>query len=638
VSKHASLLNIAVCVILPDVSESIEYRAYAAEYRNVTLAARLSEYGALLGAPFDGPWFVCGTSGEATRVSRAGVADDAILESEARTAADIVADVMDKCGRESVLVVGLATTLLPRAAVHRLVEHHRRVRATASFFDDVPEAAGATLVDREFVEGLRALGPNDPLLSLRAYARALVKLAPEARPFLRCAAVGVANDCDVPVDALPMSVDVTNRAEAEVVAECTHANAQRVAHDSGLREFKARVRAARHASDQTECSGEPVQLRMKARGATQARGRCSVLLVSNASAFSGAEQSLCQLAGCMGRRAQVTAVVAYEGHLTGELRRRGVRVICEDRPFGGVEARDGMFMTSVLRAVRPDIVHLNAPIGPAGLTAMLAYGAPLCQHVRVSNVAMLREGIEAAARTIAISEFVRAKVLRCDVEPSKVATVYNGVDVHHFSAARIERAEWRRQRGYDDEDKVVLVIARVTREKRLELVVEALGRLAGDRRVRVCVVGEAYGQREYRASLERRLQAEGVRDRFDWAGFVGDVRRPLRAADVAVLCSEGEPFGRAVLEAMAMGVPVVVTAGDGKVEMVKSSDVGLVVPQGDAEALAEAIAESLADTSGASQRAERARAMVEREFADEVCCEGVWKVYQEMTGAVVCTA
>jgi glycosyltransferase involved in cell wall biosynthesis len=97
------------------------------------------------------------------------------------------------------------------------------------------------------------------------------------------------------------------------------------------------------------------------------------------------------------------------------------------------------------------------------------------------------------------------------------------------------------------------------------------------------------------ADLERRIDAMGLREKVHLLGLRSDVPEVLNAADVFVLSSDWEGNPLSVMEAMAAGKPVICTAVGGVPELVEDGRCGLLVPQGDAKALAQAMRYLLED-------------------------------------------
>ncbi len=174
---------------------------------------------------------------------------------------------------------------------------------------------------------------------------------------------------------------------------------------------------------------------------------------------------------------------------------------------------------------------------------------------------------------------------------------------------------------------------RLTRWKGQSVLVEALAHL--NRRDVCCVlVGSDQGRHRYSTELIRRAQELGVADRLRLAGQCDDMPAALMLADVVVHASvEPEAFGRVVIEAQAMGRPVIASDLGAPVETVQPGVTGWRVPPGDAPALAAAIEQVLALSP--EQRAavgERARAAVLAGYTVGAMQAATLDVYREVMG------
>src|SRR5262249_10080649 len=152
---------------------------------------------------------------------------------------------------------------------------------------------------------------------------------------------------------------------------------------------------------------------------------------------------------------------------------------------------------------------------------------------------------------IAISEGVRAALLRAGVHADRIRVVPSGIDVSAVhatpDAAAALRAEW----GIGSDEVLVLVIGALERRKGHAVLLEAARRLAPDRpRLRYVFAGEG-SERGALAAAARELG-----DRVVFAGFRRDVAACLAAADLVAVPSLHEGLGVAALEAMAAGRPV----------------------------------------------------------------------------------
>jgi len=166
----------------------------------------------------------------------------------------------------------------------------------------------------------------------------------------------------------------------------------------------------------------------------------------------------------------------------------------------------------------------------------------------------------------------------------------------------------RRHLTSDEHAPLVGIVGRIDPEKGVDVLVRAVASLQGPAaRAHLVVVGSAgLAPDGYPARV--RAEAEALLgDRVRFVGRTHDVPGTLRALDVLVNASVAEPFGLSVLEAQATGVAVVGTRAGGIPDFVFDGDNGLLVPSGDAEALAKALDRLVTDTELRARLAERGR-------------------------------
>ncbi|BAK66265.1 putative glycosyltransferase [Sphingobium sp. SYK-6] len=131
----------------------------------------------------------------------------------------------------------------------------------------------------------------------------------------------------------------------------------------------------------------------------------------------------------------------------------------------------------------------------------------------------------------------------------------------------------------------ILACGRLTRQKDYPTLLRAFAQLRGEG-----IQLNVLGQGELRATLENMARDLGIADRVTFLGFQRDPFIHMRQADIFVLSSRWEGFGNVLVEAMAMGTPVVSTdCPHGPAEIITDGRNGLLVPPGDAEALAAAL-------------------------------------------------
>jgi glycosyltransferase involved in cell wall biosynthesis len=240
-------------------------------------------------------------------------------------------------------------------------------------------------------------------------------------------------------------------------------------------------------------------------------------------------------------------------------------------------------------------------------------------------------------RVIAASRFIAELIVaRHRVYPSRIRVIPRGVDSAVFDpdgvsgdrVSRLARA-WR----LPGDAAVVLLPGRLTSWKGQGVLIEAVARVT--RRDVCCVlVGSDQGRRRYAARLVRQAQELGIADRLRLVGECDDMPAALMLADVVVHAStQPEAFGRVVIEAQAMGRPVIASDLGAPVEMVEQGVTGWRVKAGDADALAAAIETVLALPSEARvELGARARAAVLSGYTVAAMQASTLSVYDEVLG------
>ncbi len=238
-------------------------------------------------------------------------------------------------------------------------------------------------------------------------------------------------------------------------------------------------------------------------------------------------------------------------------------------------------------------------------------------------------------RVIAISHYVAELLMtRHAVDPARIRVIPRGVDPALFDPAavsgpRIARlAEaWRLPEGVP----VVMLPARLTRWKGAAVLIDAMARLV--RADACCVlVGATQGRERFARELEAQARALGLADRLRLGGQCDDMPAALMLADVVVSASlDPEGFGRAVIEAQAMGRPVIATDHGGAAETVEHLVTGWRVPPGDVDALAATLDHALnMQRADRDALGERARASVCAHYTTAAMQAATLEVYRDL--------
>jgi len=264
----------------------------------------------------------------------------------------------------------------------------------------------------------------------------------------------------------------------------------------------------------------------------------------------------------------------------------------------------------------------------AGLAGRLK-GCPVIWHVRVANRDRFLDSVLArlASAVIANSKAVGWRFSRALGD--KVRCIYNGVNLAQF-VPRQAPARLRTSLGLPDGAAVVASVGRFVPYKGFGVLLEAAGMVRASRSdVHWLLVGDG----ELRGALERQCRALGLEAQVHFTGWREDVPDILAVCDVFILPSMAEHFGRVIIEAMAMGKAVVATDAGGVPEIVIPGETGLLVPPGDATAMAQAVTALLEDPSRCSRFGAAGRGRVETKFSLARHVAAIEALYAELLDA-----
>ncbi|MDI6873806.1 glycosyltransferase [Candidatus Solincola sp.] len=220
-----------------------------------------------------------------------------------------------------------------------------------------------------------------------------------------------------------------------------------------------------------------------------------------------------------------------------------------------------------------------------------------------------------ARRVLAISGAVREALLALGVPEEKVKVVYNGVEAREDAGEMRQRV--RREWGLPDDCPAVGLVGRLVEWKGPDVFLRAAARVAEYfPETRFFLVGGAiFGREDYPEELRELSRSLGLEERAVFTGFLRDPLPAMAALDCLVHASvEPEPLGMVILEAMSLGLPVVATEGGGVPEIVEDGRTGLLVPPGDAEAMARAVVWMLSHPEERKEMGERGRKRVKEAF------------------------
>jgi glycosyltransferase involved in cell wall biosynthesis len=223
---------------------------------------------------------------------------------------------------------------------------------------------------------------------------------------------------------------------------------------------------------------------------------------------------------------------------------------------------------------------------------------------------LLRLTLPLVHRIVCVSEANRRDLTEeCPAASAKAYTVYNGVDPSTFPS-QLDRQTVRQKFGIT-QGPVLVTIARLTEQKGHRYLIQALPRLLQTWPQLCCMF---VGEGELRDALHHMAIDLGVEQACRFMGVREDIADILAAVDVVVLPSLSEGFPFVLLEALAMGCPVVASRVNGIPELIENQKTGLLVSPRDPHALMVAIREVLSNPTAASKMGAEGRAVVRERF------------------------
>lgn len=381
-----------------------------------------------------------------------------------------------------------------------------------------------------------------------------------------------------------------------------------------------------------------------------------ILYLDHTAEWSGGEIALYALLTKLDRRRFTPIVVlSAEGPLLDRLREAGIEThylplsaqvtkIRKESLKGGVLARTGilfqllrytLYLARFMRKHRVELVHTNSLKSDiyGGFAGRLAR-IPVVWHVRdrIENdylpspaVRLFRLGSRLVpVCVVANSQATLATLHLPAKKPQDV--VYSGVTLEDLKMKENDAPPLH-------SGPRIGIVGRLTAWKGQHIFLQAAAKVRAQvPNAKFPIIGKAlFGEEAYEQELRSLVSSLSLDEAVEFLGFRKDVPDLLTNLDILVHASTtGEPFGQVVVQGMAAGLPVVATNGGGIPEIVLSGKTGLLVPMGDADAMAEAILRLLADPQGAKAMGRAGRLRVEQLFTIEEAARKVESLYETL--------
>jgi glycosyltransferase involved in cell wall biosynthesis len=351
-----------------------------------------------------------------------------------------------------------------------------------------------------------------------------------------------------------------------------------------------------------------------------------VLYLIGGGEFGGAEQHLLGLVNNLdSRQFHPQVAVFYEGEFSARVRALGVPITVlrsDRRSLGGLHP-----VRDLIRDWRPHVLHTHGVrANLIGRLANRAEGYPAKLVTTVHSILaldypkfwkrMLFTSFERLTwpfvhEFILVSQAMKQDFLKKGVPESKLSVVHNAIDLPEQPVEHVPQTSLRELLGVGPDVLIIGTVARLHTVKGHTYLLQAIQKIVQERQD---VVFPWFGDGDLYEELQTEAKSLGVDSYVRMLGFRKDVPDMLPQLDLFVLPSLSEGLSVAILEALAVGVPVVATAVGGSPEVITSGEDGFLVPAADPEALAESVCLLVKDTSLRKRMAKAGQEMVYRRF------------------------
>ena len=358
----------------------------------------------------------------------------------------------------------------------------------------------------------------------------------------------------------------------------------------------------------------------------------------------GVEQGTLEIGRFLSRKGHRSLVVSRGGRLVRQLNSEGSRHIA--MPYIGEKSPRCLLHLFALRRLliqqKVDILHLRSR-----LPAWIGFGAwrslpPAARPKLVTtfhgfySINAYSGVMTRGERIIAVSKAIAAHIQSAyGVAPGKIETIYRGVDPEVFSPQHVSdqcvqrlRQKWGLAEAV--QVPIILMPARVTRLKGHDLLIEALSNLR-ERPWRLICVGDFEPRADYYHHLKRMCRNLAMDSRVIFVGHCDDIAAAIRLSNLVVSTStRPESFGRILVEAQAMGRPVIAPAHGGSLEIVEDGVTGWLFCPGDVDHLKKTLNQALTEEERWGEIGAHGRNHVLKYFTLSQMCQRTLMLYRSL--------
>ncbi len=374
-----------------------------------------------------------------------------------------------------------------------------------------------------------------------------------------------------------------------------------------------------------------------------------VLVAFEFGSVNGGENSFLAVVDWLRERGwRFSAVAPIESPLEERLTQTGIPIVPLKRSDeSGVRLtqsdRRDEFARCIAR-VRPDMVHCNS-------LSMSRLCGPVCRQLNIPSLGYLRDIIKISRkamddinqldRIVAVSDATRAFHIEHGLSKERSVTIHNGIDREQFLSLSSSRRSIRKELSVADDSQLLLSCGQIGMRKGLDTLVEAFIKLVSSETndpsgSHLLIVGQRHSKKreaiEYEQQLIKRVGAAQLNHRVHFLGQRTDIAAIMQQSTLLVHAARQEPLGRVLLEAAAVGLPIVATDAGGTAEVLslpalKSCLVAVDAPA----ALATAAQMLLEDESLRERLAQQLQQLAATSFSVEACAMQLNDSYLKIT-------
>jgi glycosyltransferase involved in cell wall biosynthesis len=363
--------------------------------------------------------------------------------------------------------------------------------------------------------------------------------------------------------------------------------------------------------------------------------------------MTGAELAMMEvIEGLMARGVECRVVVPWPGALLDECNFRGImcdvcffrwwvtwRLLLKRRMMVWQQLTKGWKIAGLLSSWKPDVVVTNTICMAVGAFAARKLGSAHVWYIH--EFGLLDHGLQfLLGRRLSLwlmnlySDAVICNSQAVAQHFSDGITAAKRRTIPYRMKPPAEAAEGAAADLRHDSSLNCLMLGRVTPSKRQEDAVVAVGQLVrAGLDVRLSIVGEQ--DSGYKKILDRVIDAYGVSDRVEFVDWVRDPRPYVRTADVLLMCSRMEAFGRVTVEAMQLGRPVIGARSGGTTELIRDGQTGLLFDVGNPADLAQKIRQVYEQRNLLTKLGTAARVWTDEAFSEEATTGQIYELLCE---------